>query len=131
VTAPFFRPFALAGLALLAACAQEPPPPPPLPAFADLSLERECRCVTAGECTIPEAFEGQGETRGFRCTWADRATGRADCTYEGRSRPDDPPGSRWSSWSRSTVRLRHLGARGWCWFERGSENELTDGPPFR
>ena len=115
------------GLALLAACSREAPDPPALslPILADQSLERECDCVTAGRCFIPEAFEGQGETRDFQCRWEDRAGGRAACTFESRSKPDAPP-PRWSPWSRTTMRFRHLGERGWCWYHRTSENELTE-----
>jgi len=115
------------GLFSLAACSRDAPAPPALslPTFADQSLERECDCVTAGRCFIPEAFEGQSENRNFQCRWDDRAGGRATCTFESRSKPDEPP-SRWSSWSRTTVRFRHVGERGWCWTDRSSENELTE-----
>lgn len=119
-----------AGLLLLAACSREAAPapaPPALPVLGDLSLDRDCRCVIAGECAVAdsiEVFAGQSETRGFQCRWEDRAAGRATCAFESRSKPDEPP-SRWTSWSRTTVRLRHAGERGWCWTDRTSQNELT------
>jgi hypothetical protein len=114
-------------LLLLAACSGNAPAPPApsLPTLADDSLERECACLERGDCAHSDAFEGQGEIRGFLCRWEDRAAGRATCTRESRSKPDAPP-SVWSSWSRTTVRFRHLGERGWCWMERSSENELTN-----
>lgn len=119
-------------LALLAACSRDAPVAPAisLPTLADQSLERECDCVTASRCFTPDAFEGLGETRHFQCRWDDRAAGRATCTYESRSKPDEPP-SLWTSWSKTTVRFRHVGERGWCWFERWSENELTEPSPSR
>ncbi|HEV2748466.1 MAG TPA: hypothetical protein VGW34_14365 [Allosphingosinicella sp.] len=116
--AAFPRPF-LAALLLLAGCSRDAPArPPSLPTLADTSLERECACVTAGDCQMIDAFEGESETRGFQCTWDDQAAGRATCTYESRFKHADPPDSPWSSWSKSIVRLRHLGDKGWCWYER-------------
>jgi len=114
---------ATALLLAIAACSAEPAPPS-LPVFADLSMERECACVTSGECPVADAFEGQSETRDFQCRWADQAGGRAVCAYESRSK-DMEPGSQWSPWSRTTVALRHVGARGWCWSDRLSEDYLS------
>ena len=108
---------------LLAACATESPEPT-LPTLADTAIERECACVERGECAILEIAGGEGETRGFQCRWDDRANGRATCTYESRFKPAEPP-SLWSAWSRSTVRLQHLGEQGWCWMDRSSESEFT------
>ncbi len=118
-------PFALLPLA---ACSRDAPAPPSLPAFADQGDERDCNCVEHGDCAVPDAaaadaFEGQSETRGFQCRWDDRAAGRATCTYESRFRLD-APNAQWVPWARSTVRLRHLGERGWCWTERSSDRVL-------
>lgn len=117
---------------LLAACGGDAPSyERPLPVFADAGGERDCRCVTTGECAVAEAFEGQSEDRGFQCRWDDRAAGRATCTYESRSRQPQR-GAAWSSWSRTTLSLRHTGDRGWCWTDRSSQNGLTtDAPPAK
>lgn len=123
---------AIGPLLLFAACSRDPAPPPPappsLPVLGDLDMERDCQCVLAGTCAIADAidaFEGQSETRNFQCRWDERAAGRATCSLESRFKHAEP-GSRWSSWSRTTVRFRRAGERGWCWTERSSENELTE-----
>lgn len=115
---------------LLAACAPGSPAPEerPLPTFAAAGGDRDCRCVTTGECPTADAFQGRSEDRGFQCRWDDRAAGRATCTYESRFR-HDAPGAAWSSWSRTTISLRHTGDRGWCWTDRASRNDLTGPPP--
>jgi hypothetical protein len=79
---------------------------------------------------ITDLAEGRSEERNVQCRWVDRVMGRADCTFETRFKPEGPgiPETPWSSWSRSTVRFRHLGERGWCWFERVAENDLTESP---
>jgi hypothetical protein len=122
-------------LLLLPSCTQEAPAPkgaePALPTLADTSSERECACVGMGECATPEAFEGQSETRDFQCRRVDGGPMRAICTVEGRFK-HAAPGSRWSSWSKTTIWLRHLDQGGWCWAGRESENETTElGTPGR
>lgn len=120
----------LAALFLIPACAPGAPSGPErqLPTFADAGGERDCRCVTTGACPTADAFEGQSEDRGFQCRWDDRAAGLATCAYESRSRQPQA-GAAWSSWSRTTLSLRHTGDRGWCWTDRASRNELTQNPP--
>jgi hypothetical protein len=102
------------------------PSEPALPTAADDTPELECDCLLAGRCATPEAFEGRSETRNAQCRWEDRAAGRASCSRESRFRPAGP-GTRWSSWGRSTVQFRHAGEKGWCWYHRASENALTEG----
>jgi hypothetical protein len=118
---------------LLAACAPAAPvqPPPELPTIADYRSDRECACLTGGDCAVPEAtaFDGQGETRNAQCRWEDRAAGRADCTWESRSR-EAAAGSAWSPWGQTRVRFRHTGSRGWCWYESAARNELTTDAPL-
>jgi hypothetical protein len=132
MTRPAVFPAALAvPLFLLAACTRDPPAPAPapsepaLPSFADDTLERECDCLLAGRCAMPDVMEGQSETRNAQCRWEDRAAGRASCSRESRFRPA-APGARWSSWSRSTMRFRHAGEKGWCWYHR-HRRALTEG----
>ncbi|HEU0098424.1 MAG TPA: hypothetical protein VFQ67_06565 [Allosphingosinicella sp.] len=108
------RPFFAAGL-LLAACSEEPIP---LPSYEDLSLHRECACVTRGDCVSLELIDGTGEHRNFQCRWTDRQARRAICNSEDRFKPI---GGAWSKWERSEFRFRHLGEKGWCWDRRGSE----------
>ena len=117
--------FAALPFLLLAACSRQAPAPPPLPTLASDSLERDCACVERGDCAVPEAFEGQDETRNFQCRRDDRAgMTRATCTYESRFRQ---PGANtpWSSWARTTVRFRQArNEGGWCWDERSSDRVL-------
>jgi hypothetical protein len=119
-----------AGLLLLAACGGAPtdaapsPAPPALPILADEGLERECACVERSECAVPDAFEGQSESRNRQCHWDDRPGGtRATCSSEGRFR-QNAPNAQWAPWSRSTVRFRRARDGGWCWAERGSDRVL-------
>ena len=88
-----------------------------LPTMADTYAERECSCVTGGDCPIADMADGQGEERKFQCRWEDQAAALAVCTYESRFHYDDP-GTADLSWSSVTVRLRHLDGKGWCWIER-------------
>lgn len=103
-------------LTTLAACSAEAPVP--LPVFEDLSLHRECACVTRGDCVALEMIDGEGEDRNFQCRRQDRPAGRAVCSSESRFKP---AGGAWSGWERSDFRFRHLGEKGWCWDRQGSE----------
>ena len=106
---------ALAGLLLLAACSEAPTP---LPVYEDLSLHRECACVTRGDCVALELIDGEDENRNFQCRWTDKRAKRAVCSSEGRFKPT---GGAWSDWERSEFRFRHLGENGWCWDRQGFE----------
>ena len=123
------RAAALACLLLLAACSGETPAPPApsLPVVRDSWSDRECACLERGECSTPEAFEGESEDRGFQCRWEDRSAGRAVCSYESRSRPADPAAGGWTSWEKTSVPFRH-GDKGWCWTARAT---LSDGEKAR
>ena len=100
-------------VAAVAGCTGEPR----LPTSADLYGDRDCECVTSGDCSIAEAAEGKGEDRNLKCKWEGRAARQAVCTYETRFIPDDPE-LRELPWSSVTVRLKHMGNKGWCWTER-------------
>ena len=102
-----------AALALLAGCSTAIE----LPAFEDTYAERECSCVTGNDCPIAEMAEGQSEERQFQCRWQNQAGARSTCTYQTRFLADDVS-ARDVAWSKVTVRLRHLGSKGWCWTDR-------------
>ncbi|MGA9582067.1 MAG: hypothetical protein WBR13_08880 [Allosphingosinicella sp.] len=102
-------------MVLLAACSEAPIP---LPAFEDLSLHRECACVTRGDCVVLELIDGESEHRNFQCRFTDRKAKRVVCSSEDRFKPT---GETWSNWERSEFRFRHLGEKGWCWDRQGFE----------
>ena len=105
-----------------AACAGEPQAPaePAFPAYETSAVEWQCRCIERGECILLERSDERrdGQVRGYRCGWDDRALGTAICRYEARSRPAAGGGETagpWSPWRETRVRFRRHRA-GWCWF---------------